>query len=168
MVPVKGVDVLLRAATSLPSVRVEIAGDGPERLRLEREARALGVDARFHGWVEPDALATLLDRASCVVIPSRVLGTGRTEGRPHVLLQALAAGAPVVASAVGDLALTEDDAWLAVPPEDPQALAGAVRRTLDAPQETRARVGRGRALAATNEWPGVADAHAKLFAGIAR
>ncbi|MCA9635151.1 MAG: glycosyltransferase, partial [Myxococcales bacterium] len=52
----KGVDDLLRAVAALGgAIPVAIAGDGPERPRLERLARALGVPARFHGFVEPDA-----------------------------------------------------------------------------------------------------------------
>ncbi len=127
LVPIKGVDVALAAlplTTSRPPLI--IAGDGPERARL---AAPTGV--RFLGAVTPEARDDLLRRAAAVVIPSRTLASGRTEGTPLVALEALAAGVPVIASAVGGLADLPGVAL--VQPDDPAALARAIDTILGAP-----------------------------------
>jgi glycosyltransferase involved in cell wall biosynthesis len=74
----------------------------------------------------------LLSRASCVVVPSRVTASGRTEGTPLIALEALAAGVPVVASAVGGLTALAPAARL-VPPDDPRALAASIDAVLASP-----------------------------------
>jgi glycosyltransferase involved in cell wall biosynthesis len=128
LVPIKGVDVALAAA---PLVRtpfqLAIAGDGPERAALVARAP----DARWLGTVTADERDALLRRASAVVIPSRVLASGRTEGTPLIALEALAAGVPVIASAVGGL--PDVPGVHLVPPDDPAALAAAIDHTLAAP-----------------------------------
>lgn len=123
LVPVKGHDVLLSALDHVrASVRTTIAGDGPDR----------GADARatFLGGIDTARRDLLLREASVVVIPSRVLPNGRSEGVPLVALEALAAGVPVVASAVGGL---KDLPVVHVPPDDPHALAAAIDRVLASP-----------------------------------
>jgi glycosyltransferase involved in cell wall biosynthesis len=129
LVPIKGVDVALAAFRHLRTpARLVIAGDGPERARLERDAPAR---VRFLGAVDTRARDQLLREASLVVVPSRVLPNGRSEGMPMIALEALAAGVPVVASAVGGLrSLT---AATRVRPDDPRALAAAIDRVLAAP-----------------------------------
>jgi glycosyltransferase involved in cell wall biosynthesis len=72
----------------------------------------------------------ILREASVLVIPSRVLPNGRSEGTPLVALEALAAGVPVVASRVGGLA---ELPVTHVPPDDPRALAAAIERVLASP-----------------------------------
>lgn len=129
----KGVDDLLRAAATRGSaLPLEIAGDGPERPRLERLARELGVAARFHGFVDPEARDRLYRRAAVVCVPSRPLPSGLSEGAPLVICEARAHGVPVVASAVGgipELCAGDPGATL-VPPADPEALARALRGAL--------------------------------------
>lgn len=128
LVPLKGVDVALEAFARLRTgARLVIAGDGPERAQLERRG-----GATFLGQVDTAARDRLLRTASLVVVPSRVLPTGRTEGTPLIALEALAAGVPVVASAVGGLRALAPAAAL-VPPDDPLALAHAIDRALAAP-----------------------------------
>lgn len=136
LVPIKGVDVLLEARRYLetPNVRIVIAGDGPVRAELEQLATA-GVE--FLGAIDPDTRDRWFARAGVVVVPSRVMPTGRSEGMPVVALEALAAGVPVVASNVGGFRSlgsptgTGDPISL-VPPEDPRALAAAIDRVLAA------------------------------------
>ena len=124
LVPVKGVDVAIDAMTRLPDVRLVVAGDGPERTSLAERAPA---NVTFLGEVDAAARDRLLAAASVVVVPSRVLANGRSEGTPTIALEALAAGVPVVASAVGGLG---DLPARLVPPEDPDALATAIRNAL--------------------------------------
>jgi glycosyltransferase involved in cell wall biosynthesis len=139
LVPVKGVDVAIDAYRRLEThADLAIAGDGPERTRLERLARAtIGAHAsrestiRFLGAVDASARDQLLREADLVVIPSRVLPNGRSEGSPMIALEALAAGVPIVASAVGGL--RDLPGILHVRPDDPVALAAAIDGALAAP-----------------------------------
>ncbi|MFY9558286.1 MAG: glycosyltransferase [Blastocatellia bacterium] len=101
---IKGLDVLLKAMQGLQDVRLIVAGDGERRSDLERMARELAVNASFRGRVDALQKEALLSSCDAVVIPSRVLPDGRTEGTPVVCLEALAAGRMVIASRVGGLA----------------------------------------------------------------
>jgi glycosyltransferase involved in cell wall biosynthesis len=100
---VKGVDVLLKAMRGLDGAQLIIAGEGDQRYELEALARALPVSAKFLGRVEAARRDDLLSLSDAVVIPSRVLKDGRTEGTPVVCLEAMAAGRPVIASRAGGL-----------------------------------------------------------------
>jgi glycosyltransferase involved in cell wall biosynthesis len=127
LVPIKGVDVAIAAMRHVASAaRLVIAGDGPERARLAATA-----GARFLGEVTTERRDELLGAASVVVVPSRVTPGGRTEGTPAIALEALAAGVPVIASAVGGLC--ELPGVRLVPPEDPLALARAIDQSIAAP-----------------------------------
>lgn len=123
----KGVDVLLDALGGMPRPKrpkLVVAGDGPERSRLEEMSARLGLgDSVFFVGFRDDVQA-LLNRAEVVVMPSR------TEGLPMTLIEAMAAGKPVVAAAVGGIpeVLEDGRTGLLVPPEDPRALAGALEK----------------------------------------
>ncbi len=97
LIPLKRVDMLLRVLGSLPGVRLVVAGEGPERAALESEAATLGLGSRavFLGAVTPAAVAGLL-RASDLFVLNSI-----HEGLPHVVLEAFAAGTPVLATRVG-------------------------------------------------------------------
>lgn len=125
----KGQDVLLRALARLPGDavrpwRVWLAGDGPERAPLRELARRLGVGARVRWLGRRGDVFALMARAEAVVLPSR------TEGHPLALLEALALGRAVVATAVGGVpeVVAPERTGLLVPPEDPAALADALAR----------------------------------------
>jgi len=120
----KGVGRLLQAARR----PVVVVGEGPERRRLERQARQLGVRARFVGWV--DDPAPWLARCAGLVLPSD------GEGLPVSVLEALGSGRPVVASAVGGLPYVLPGRAL-VPPGDVGALRRALHRVTDLPAATR-------------------------------
>ena len=127
LVPIKGIDVLLAALARLgEGFELTIAGDGPEREPLERRAAELGVADRVSLVGEVRALFrdTLLAGADVVVVPSIEIA-GRTEGMPVTVLEAIAAGTPVVVSATGGLAELPVSVPK-VPPGDPAALAAAL------------------------------------------
>jgi glycosyltransferase involved in cell wall biosynthesis len=142
----KGVEVLLEALSDLrsrhPGARLRIAGDGEHRRRLERRAAELGLGEAvvFLGTCDAGRVRRLLAGAAALVVPSIY------EGMPLVVLEAMAAGIPVVASAVSgipEVVVDGETGWL-VPPEDPQALAGALAAALAHPAEARRRGEAGR------------------------
>lgn len=144
----KGVDVLIDAVARLHGegrrVTATVVGAGAERETFERHAVALGLaDAvRFPGAM-PARQAFALGRV--LVVPSRA------EGLPYVVIEAGAAGKPVIATRVGGNAeILGTDAGRLVPAEDAAALAAAIAASLDRPAETaaaaaalRARIGAG-------------------------
>jgi glycosyltransferase involved in cell wall biosynthesis len=130
LAPQKGVDTLVEAAGLLehPSAQVLLVGDGPERPALERVTERLGVGdrLRFEGFVTHDRLPAAMAHADVLVLPSlyEELGT--------VLLEAMQAGLPIVASETGRIPDVMEDGvnGLLVPPGDPEALARAIDRIL--------------------------------------
>ncbi len=134
----KGVDVLLDAAerlhAKLPATAFLFVGDGPLREPLAARAVASGLPARFVGY--RDDVAALLRLCAVLVLPSRQEAFGR------VLIEAMATGVPVVATAVGGIpeVCVDGVTGLLVPPEDPDALAVAIALTLTDQAATAARV----------------------------
>lgn len=129
----KGVDDLLSAAALMPDPpRLEIAGDGPERPRLQAMAAARRLDARFHGFVHGPAKDALYRRAALLCVPSREIG-GLSEGAPLVIAEARRYGLPVVATAVGGIPELMRDLYPGAPlvrPGAPEALAHALSQAL--------------------------------------
>ncbi|MBS1122519.1 MAG: glycosyl transferase group 1, partial [Deltaproteobacteria bacterium] len=133
LVTLKGIDVAIAAMAHVRTrSRLVIAGDGPERAALSARA---GAAVTFLGQVEATRRDRLLGEAGVVVVPSRVMPSGRTEGTPMIALEALAAGVPVVASAVGGL--RELAAVSLVEPDDPRALAAAIDHSLANPPSAK-------------------------------
>jgi glycosyltransferase involved in cell wall biosynthesis len=137
--PQKGYRTLIAAREAWPEAVVAVAGDGP----LQEELAAAGPSIRWLGRRED--VADLLAAADVVVLPSL------WEARSLTAQEALRLGRPLVASAVGSLPALVRDGAVLVPPQDPAALAAAVRRLLDDPAEAAALAARGRAVAQT--WP---------------
>jgi glycosyltransferase involved in cell wall biosynthesis len=131
--PVKGLDVFVQAAARVaqayPDVLFEIAGEGDQRPELERLARDLGIGDRL---LLPGSLADVprfLDTLDVAVLASRA------EGMPNAVLEYMAAGRPIVATAVGGTPqLIEDGVHgLLVAPGDAEAMARAISRILSNP-----------------------------------
>ena len=143
----KGVDVLVDAVQHLPAgLPVTIAGDGPEREALEKQAADRGVADRitFLGRVPAAELHERMRAAAVVVVPSRWY-----ENQPMTVLEAYGCGRPVVASDLGGLPeLVEDGVTGAlVPHNDPRALADAVTRLAGDPTAAHRMGIEGRAAA---------------------
>lgn len=131
----KGPDQMIRALQSLDSsVSLSMVGSGPMRLGLEDLANSLGVSSRirWHGAVSE--ASRYLHAFDVVCLSSW------TEGTPMVLLEAMAAETPVVATSVGGIpdVVSPMEAVL-VPPGDPGAIAGGIRDILAAPAAARKR-----------------------------
>jgi len=161
----KGFDVLVRALTLLDGVTGIVVGDGPERFEVEALAATLGVSQRMliEGWHE-DA-RSYLSTFDVYCLPSRF------EGFPLAVVEAMLQGLPIVASDVGSVseAIRDGETGLLVPPEDPTALARAIRRLLE-DRQLAARLGeRARAVATEQFTAGrMARAYEDLYEEILR
>ena len=129
----KGVHGLIRVLPELPDLGLVIVGDGPLRADLVTLAQRLGVDNRvcFVGTVPKEQVAAYLRACDVFVLNSTY------EGLPHVLLEAMAAKLPVIATNVGGSGeiIENGSNGLLIPPRDSQALKQALLRTLGNPVE---------------------------------
>lgn len=140
--PSKGLPVLVRACRLLVDAGLEflceIVGEGSERARLERLVQQLGLDGvvRLTGGLPQEEVVQRLRQASVFVLPSVVTPSGRMEGIPVALMEAMAASRPVVASRLSGIPeLVEDGVnGLLVEPGDVGAVAAALRRLLEGPE----------------------------------
>jgi glycosyltransferase involved in cell wall biosynthesis len=136
LLEVKGHEHLVRALPLLRQRGVRVAllllGDGPLQAELERLARDLGVaeDVTFGGHVDHAEVLRRLADADVCAHPSVTCAEGRTEGVPNAIMEAHAAGLPVVATDSGGIgeAVLDGRTGFLVPERDPQALADALAR----------------------------------------
>ncbi len=123
LVPIKGIDVAIRGVARMRDIELVVAGEGPERGRLEALARSIGAPVRFVGQVEGEMRRALLAGADVFVAPSRAIGT-RVEGTPTSVLEALAAGLPIVGTRVSGIAdAVSHDAGLLSESSSPESIA---------------------------------------------
>ena len=138
--PEKSHETLIAAAAGLaadfPDVQFQIVGDGPRRAELEALVRARKLERTVVFLGHREDVPDLLDAADAFVLPSR------SEAFPNGAVEAMAAGLPVVASAVGGLLdlIEPDRTGLLVPPDNAGALATALRRLFSGP-DLAARLG---------------------------
>ena len=131
----KGTDLLLDSLGLLmsdnPAVKATIAGEGSQRHEMEARSRDLRISGRvtFSGWVAPAGVMDLLSTATVMILPSK------SEGMPISVLEALACGVPVVASAVGALPEMIEDGvnGAIVCDRTAAAFAGAIETVLNHP-----------------------------------
>lgn len=168
----KGQAYLLRAMPHIlrrqPKARLALIGFGPLEEALESEVRSLGLGdcVRFIGKVPHDEMPGYLAAADVFVLPSIVSPSGDTEGLGVVLLEALAAGTPVVASRVGGIPdiVKDGETGLLVAEKQPEALAEAILRLLEQPALGARLVEEGRRHIERHfSWPGVARRFERLF-----
>jgi glycosyltransferase involved in cell wall biosynthesis len=124
--PMKGLATLIDAAKDMPYAQIRIAGEGPDRPRLEDLARVLGVEARVTFLGHRSDVPQLLAAADVFALPSL------NEGLGLAALEAMAASRPVVASSVGGIpeVVVQGETGILVPPNDPRALAQALNDVL--------------------------------------
>ena len=134
----KGALLLVEALQELPGVRLRLAGEGPARAALVHAALRWRVHDRVElcGWLGPAALRRAYAEASVLALPSA------DEAAPLVVIEALAAGVPVVGTAVGEVPRLIGGAGRVVL-RDPSAIAAALGAVLASPPdmaEARARI----------------------------
>lgn len=158
LVPRKGFDLVVRAVSDLSregrSLAYVVAGDGPERSSIERLAQDLGVGhcIRLLGQVDELTKWAAYELADVFLMPNRLLGGLDWEGFGIVFLEAALAGRPAVGGRSGGAgeAIEDEVTGVLVDPEEPGAVAQAVRRLMD-DEDLRRRLGaagRRRALTA--------------------
>ncbi len=164
---VKGQRFLVEACRRLAErgveLRCDFVGDGPDRGRLERSARAggLGERVRFLGSLPREEVAARLRAADVAVVPSVPTRDGRREGIPVALMEAAASGKPVVASRLSGIpeAIEDGTEGILVPPGDAEALADALA-ALAADPELRRRLGAAARQRMLRDFDLAANAHA--------
>lgn len=166
LVPQKGLELAVRALAHLPELPLIIAGEGPERQRLEQLARPFGQRVRFVGQLDAPTRDAYLAHAELLLMPSRRLDDGRAEGTPLAALEALACGVPVLATPVGGLtelapAVTtvagdSGELTAVAAPELAQRWAAAIESLLESPPSSASL----RLAAARHDWHRV---HAALW-----
>ena len=129
-----------------------IVGDGPGRRAAERQARPLAGPVRFTGFAPHAQVPAVLRHIDLLVLATRY------EELPSVLIEAMAAGLPVIASRVGGIpALVDHDVnGLLVPPGDAAALAAAISRILTEPGTAARLAAAARQTAQRYTWPALA------------
>lgn len=168
LVEKKGTIYLIRAMQRLvrrfPGLGLIIIGDGPEKARLKRESASLGVESavRFVGLQPHHQVVRFLHGCRVAAVPSIIDSRGETEGMPTVVVEAMAAGAPVVASAVAgipDVIRHGENGWLSRE-KDPADLAETITQALVTP-DLSAVIHSAIQTAETYDWQQVASNYMK-------
>jgi glycosyltransferase involved in cell wall biosynthesis len=170
LAPIKGVEQLLRALprvlASHPNLGACIVGSGPAEARLRAEGERLGIAARvrFTGRLPHSEVVRYLRACRAAVVPSLTRADGRAEGMPVAVAEALAAGAPLVATATGgipDVVRHGENGWLCRE-RDPADLAEKLLAALADRSPERAR--RAREAALSLDWERVAERYLEVMA----
>lgn len=129
LIELKGVHIAIEALARVPDAILMVAGRGPDEPKLRSLANHYGVDQRvcFLGLVQHDDLPRYFNAADVLVVPSQ------SEGMPNVVLEAMACGTPVVATAVGGIPelLTVPEAGRLMAERSVEALIEAMTELMD-------------------------------------
>ncbi len=133
LVPIKGADVLVQAlSASGGDWKLTLAGEGPQKPYIKDLCEEYGVKADFAGAVDYRRRAEMFREHPVFVLPSRRLSDGRVEGAPQALLEAMAAGACIIAADCGGVRemLMDGDCGLLFEPENTAQLADLLNKAL--------------------------------------
>ncbi|MBN2225321.1 MAG: glycosyltransferase family 4 protein [Deltaproteobacteria bacterium] len=172
LIRLKGQQYLIEALPAIrerfPQASLTLVGDGPDRDALAHLVQELGLaDAvRFTGEIPHERIDGLLAEHDIFVLPSIVVESGETEGLGTVLLEAMAAGVPVIGSAVGGIPdiITDGENGLLAPQRSPNAIARAVLNiALDADLRERLATSARRDVRRRFSWEAIAEKFEELF-----
>jgi glycosyltransferase involved in cell wall biosynthesis len=129
LIPIKGVNFLIEALVGNKEIDLIIAGEGPLKEQLKKQAAISGVNARFTGAVTSSERAKLFKACDVLVVPSIKLTSGRHEGLPLAISEALSAGLPVIATKTGseDEAIQDKKTVLHIPEKSSSAILNAIK-----------------------------------------
>lgn len=132
------IEAMALAAALLPDMHLTVVGDGPLRETLVAQTAALGLQTHitFAGWQDEAGVRAALGAATALILPSFA------EGLPVVVMEAMAAGRPIIATSIAGVPelVTPDVGWL-VPAGDAQALAAAIATLASTPSDTLTQMG---------------------------
>jgi glycosyltransferase involved in cell wall biosynthesis len=150
-------DAFARVRAHLPEATLTVAGYGSEETRLRRLA---GEGVRFVGRVDQESMPRLCDEADIFLNASVV------DNQPVSILEAFAAGLPVISTPTGDIAamVRHNDTGLVVPPLDPAAMASAVLELVANPTTAIDMANRAHQEITRYTWPAVRDQWAAVYA----
>lgn len=154
----KGIRYLVEAARSV-DVELTIVGEGDREEALKRQAADLGLGDRvtFAGYVPHDRIGSYYEEADVFVLPSF------NEGMSNTMLEAMAAGLPVVTTDTGGTEELVDGNGFVVPAGDAEAIANALAAYADDPDRRRNHGRRSREIAARMDWTSMADAYRETY-----
>ncbi len=130
----KGHETFFEALVNLPaSMHAVVVGDGEMKRELRERTSVLGLSDRVHFTGYRDDVPSIMRNIDILVVPSSV------EATPYVILEAMEAGLPVIASSVFGIPeqVTDEETGLLVPPKDVEELANAIRRLQTDPERRR-------------------------------
>ncbi len=154
LVEKKGIEYVIRAVAQVapkhPRLHYDIIGDGPLRAHLQTLAAELSVDqlVKFHGALNGDAVRELLEKANVFALASVTAKDGDQEGTPVSILEAQAAGLPVIStqhSGIPEILLDGESGWL-FPERDADAIADRLNHLIEHPDLCLAFGNRGRSF----------------------
>jgi glycosyltransferase involved in cell wall biosynthesis len=166
LVPIKGLLEALEMLGPREDVEWIIAGDGPLRAELQRRAASARARVRLVGEVHGDDKLQLLAAADALLMPSLQLPSGRAEGAPLAILEAMAAGLPVIASSTGGIPELLDfgRAGALFDPREPATLHAALAAVQVEPEREQ-RLARAREIAFAHDWSIVGERYERWITG---
>lgn len=177
LVEKKGCDILIKAFSHVAGhypdrVLLWVVGDGAEKQVLEDLVEELGLSSvvRFLGMQSNEHLPDIYAAADLFVLPSIEDGKGDTEGQGVVLLEAMAGGAPIIASQVGGVEEVVEHGvtgWL-VKSSDPVLLGDKISECLSSPCSRAAVAKKAKSNVMSYDWPVIAQRFIDLYAAVSR
>jgi glycosyltransferase involved in cell wall biosynthesis len=166
----KGARYLLEAMQGLDA-KLLIVGDGPERAMLEERARQLQLDCDFLGPKNKTELQSLYASCDVFVAPSVVAADGDKDGLPVAILEAMASGAPIVASDIAGIgeAVADGENGYLTKPGDVEGLSAAIAQVLSLGDDRYERFSqRSLALAGRFDFAQIGEEYCKLIDALIR
>ena len=166
LIPRKGMNTIIDAVAGMTEISLTVIGDGQERKNLVRliEKYDLSHRVRLVGWVSPDEMPEFFAEHDVLVLASY------SEGRPNVVLEAMAAAMPVVASAINgvDELVQPEVTGMLFPPGDSDALASCIERLLQNDRLMRDMGNNGRKYIVDQElsWEKTAEKYSRVYGQI--